>query len=78
MTGRLDNVHYLSHIIIGSKRKALALVDGRVKTNKTIGTEKGPMYLAGVSVRRVEDITEALWGTKVSPATVSEKRWREC
>ncbi len=29
------------------------------------------MYLAGVSVRRVEDITEALWGTKVSPSTVS-------
>lgn len=43
------------------------------------------MYLAGVSVRRVEDITEALWGTKVSPGTVSElnkkayvhiERWR--
>jgi putative transposase len=30
------------------------------------------MYLAGVSVRRVEDITEALWGVKVSPSTVSE------
>jgi putative transposase len=30
------------------------------------------MYLAGVSVRRVEDITEALWGTRVSPATVSD------
>src|SRR6202050_4350828 len=30
------------------------------------------MYLAGVSVRRVEDITEALWGTKVSPSRVSE------
>ena len=30
------------------------------------------MYLAGVSVRRVEDITEALWGCKVSPATISE------
>ena len=28
------------------------------------------MYLAGVSVRRVEDITEALWGTRVSPGTV--------
>jgi transposase-like protein len=28
-------------------------------------------YLAGVSVRRVEDITEALWGTQVSPSTVS-------
>ena len=29
------------------------------------------MYLAGVSLRRVEDITEALWGTGVSPGTVS-------
>jgi putative transposase len=29
------------------------------------------MYLAGVSVRRVEDITEALWDTRVSPGTVS-------
>lgn len=29
------------------------------------------MYLAGVSVRRVEDITEALWGSKVSPSTIS-------
>lgn len=29
------------------------------------------MYLAGVSVRRVEDITEALWGSKVSPGTIS-------
>lgn len=44
------------------------------------------MYLAGVSVRRVEDITEALWGTKVSPGTISElnkkayehiEKWRE-
>jgi len=43
------------------------------------------MYLAGVSVRRVEDITEVLWGTKVSPGTVSQlnkkiygtiERWR--
>ncbi|MEO1333286.1 MAG: IS256 family transposase [Myxococcota bacterium] len=30
------------------------------------------MYLAGVSVRRVEDITEALWGTRVSSVTVSK------
>jgi transposase-like protein len=30
------------------------------------------MYLAGVSVRRVEDITEVLWGSRVSPATISE------
>ena len=30
------------------------------------------MYLAGVSVRRVEDITEALWGSKVSASTEQE------
>jgi len=30
------------------------------------------MYLAGVSVRRVEDITEDLWGVKVGPSTVSD------
>jgi transposase-like protein len=30
------------------------------------------MYLAGVSVRRVEDITEALWGTRVSADVVSK------
>lgn len=30
------------------------------------------MYLAGVSVGRVEDITEALWGSQVSPSTISE------
>lgn len=30
------------------------------------------MYLAGVSVRRVEDVTEALWGTRVSASTVSQ------
>ena len=30
------------------------------------------MYLAGVSVRRVEDISEALWGIRVSASTISE------
>lgn len=29
------------------------------------------IYLSGVSVRRVEDITEALWRTKVSSRTIS-------
>lgn len=29
------------------------------------------MYLASVSVRRIEDITEAIWGSKVSPGTIS-------
>ena len=45
------------------------------------------MYLAGVSLRRVEDITEALWGSKVSPGTISNlnkkayehiEQWRTC
>ena len=36
------------------------------------------MYLAGVSVRRVEDITEALWGSRVSPATISELNKKAC
>lgn len=30
------------------------------------------MYLAGVFVRRVEDITEVLWGSKVSHSTIRE------
>ena len=30
------------------------------------------MYLAGVSLRRVEDISEALWGSRVSASTVSD------
>lgn len=43
------------------------------------------MYLAGVSVRRVEDIPQALWGMRVSAGTVSDlnqkmyeriERWR--
>lgn len=29
------------------------------------------MYLAGVSICRVEDITEALWGARASPSRVS-------
>ena len=30
------------------------------------------MYLAGVSVRRVEDISEALWDSRVSASTISD------
>ena len=36
------------------------------------------MYLAGVSVRRVEGITEALRGSKISPAAVSELNKKAC
>ena len=44
-----------------------------ITTQPTVVVEEAmiEMYLAGVSVRRVEDITQALWGTRVSPGTVS-------
>ena len=44
----------------------------RYRRRESIVEEALKMYPAGVSVRRVEDITEALWGSKVSPATISE------
>ena len=34
------------------------------------------MHLAGVGVRRVEDITQALWGTRASVGAVSELNQR--
>jgi putative transposase len=36
------------------------------------------MYLAGVSVCRVEDITQVLWGTKFSPGTISNLNQKAC
>lgn len=30
------------------------------------------MYLSGISVRRVNDITEALWGSKVALSIINE------
>lgn len=36
------------------------------------------MHLAGISVRRVDDITEALWGTKVSPGTIGNLNKKAC
>ena len=50
------------------------VIKGQIKELVRSSVEEAliEMYLAGVSVRRVEDITEALWGSKVSPATISE------
>ena len=54
------------------------VIKGQIKELVRGGVEDAliEMYLAGVSVRRVEDITEALWGGKVSPATVHIEDWR--
>ena len=49
-----------------------AIIDCYRRRESSIEEALIEMYLAGASVRRVEDITEALWGTKVSLATISE------
>lgn len=48
-----------------------AIIDRYRRRESSVEEALMEMYLAGVSVRRVEDITEALWGTRVSPGTVS-------
>lgn len=58
---RLRSLPFETQIIERYKRRESSVEESLIE-----------MYLAGVSVRRVEDITQALWGTKVSPSTVSE------
>jgi transposase-like protein len=49
-----------------------AIIDRYRRRESSVEEAMAEMCLAGVSVRRVEDITEAPWGTKVSAGTVSE------
>ena len=58
---RLRNLPFETQIIERYRRRESSIEEAMIE-----------MYLAGVSLRRVEDITEALWGTRVSPSTVSE------
>ena len=58
---KLRSLPFESAIIERYRRREISVEEALVE-----------MYLAGVSVRRVEDITQALWGTRVSPSTVSE------
>lgn len=58
---RLRSLPFETQIIERYKRRQSSVEEAMVE-----------MYLAGVSVRRVEDITEALWGTKFSPSTLSD------
>lgn len=57
---KLRTMTFETSIIEKYKRREISVEEAMIE-----------MYLAGVSVRRVEDITEALWGTKVSPGTIS-------
>lgn len=49
-----------------------AIIDRYRRRESSVEEALIEMYLAGVSVRRVEDITQALWGTRVSASTVSD------
>ena len=53
-----------------------AIIDRYRRRESSVEEALVEMYLAGVSVRRVEDITEALWGTRVSSGTVSRLNQR--
>ncbi len=48
-----------------------AIIERYRRRARSVEEASMEMYLAGVSLRRVEDITEALWGTRVSPSRVS-------
>jgi transposase-like protein len=49
-----------------------AIIERYRRRESSVEEALNEMNLAGVSVRRVKDITEALWGTRVSPSTVSD------
>ncbi len=49
-----------------------AIIERYKRRESSIEESLIEMYLAGVSVRRVEGITEAQWGARVSPSTVSK------
>src|SRR6516165_5493307 len=49
-----------------------AIIERYRRRESSVGEALIEMYLAGISVRGVEDITEALWGTRRSPTTVSD------
>ncbi len=48
-----------------------AIIERRRRRESSVEESLVEMYLAGVSVRRVESITEALWDERVSPGTIS-------
>lgn len=58
---KLRTITFESAIIDRYKRRECSVEEALIE-----------MYLAGVSVRRVEDITEALWGTKASAGLISK------
>ncbi len=58
---KLRTIPFESAIIERYKRRECSVEEALIE-----------MYLAGVSVRRVEDVTQALWGTRASAGLVSK------
>ena len=52
-------------------RFATAIIERYRRRETSAGEAMIEMYLAGVSTRRIEDVSEVLWGSGVSAATVS-------
>ena len=66
-------------------RFTTAIIERHRRRETSVEEAMIEMYLAGVSTRRIEDVSEALWGASVSAATVSNlnekafesvERWR--
>ena len=57
---KLRNIRFETAILERYKRRETSVEEAMIE-----------MYLAGVSTRRIEDVSEILWGSKVSAATVS-------
>lgn len=52
-------------------RFATAIIERRKRRETSVEEAMIEMYLAGISTRRIEDVSEILWGASVSAATVS-------
>ena len=57
---KLKGMRFTTAIIERYKRREISVEEAMIE-----------MYLAGVSTRRIEDVSEVLWGSSVSAATVS-------
>src|SRR3569833_1332619 len=58
---KLRRLQFETAIIVRYRRREASVEEALVE-----------IYLTGVSVQRVEDFTDALWGTRVSSGTVSQ------
>ena len=58
-----EKIHYFNDIL---RTFETAIIERFRRRESSVEEALIEMYLAGVSVRRVEDIAEALWGMRVA------------